>query len=112
MYDDTKVLTLTGVAHRVCPLRPTTRSLHFYLIHGPDGKLTKDKDGKYVDWGVEMAYAAWPWPSKELPRLRSPRSTIFSVKHESLLPATARILDRASAAAPSPSARGRLLPEA
>src|SRR6202140_328612 len=56
MYDETKVLVLTGVAHQFIA-QANHAELHFYLI-GPDGKLSKDKDGKNVDWGVEMAGAA------------------------------------------------------
>src|SRR5580704_13660491 len=56
MYDQTKVLVLTGVAHQFVA-QANHAELHFYLI-GPDGKLTKDKDGKMTDWGVEMAGAA------------------------------------------------------
>jgi hypothetical protein len=56
MYDQTKVLVLTGVAHQFIA-QANHAELHFYLI-GPDGKLVKDKDGQLVDWGVEMAGAA------------------------------------------------------
>lgn len=56
MYDQTKVLVLTGVAHQFIA-QANHAELHFYLI-GPDGKLQKDKDGQLVDWGVEMAGAA------------------------------------------------------
>src|ERR1700720_2060285 len=56
MYDQTKVLVLTGVAHQFVA-QANHAELHFYLI-APDGKLTKDKDGKLEDWGVEMAGAA------------------------------------------------------
>src|ERR1700680_4623830 len=56
MYDQTKVLTLTGVAYQFVA-QANHAELHFYLI-GPDGKLVKDKDGKLQDWGVEMAGAA------------------------------------------------------
>src|SRR6202162_2491351 len=55
MYDQTKVMVLTGVAHQFVA-QANHAELHFYLI-APDGKLTKDKDGKLVDWGVEMAGA-------------------------------------------------------
>jgi hypothetical protein len=56
MYDQTKVLILTGVAHQFIA-QANHAELHFYLI-GPDGKLEKDKNGQLVDWGVEMAGAA------------------------------------------------------
>ncbi|HXU19509.1 MAG TPA: DUF6152 family protein [Verrucomicrobiae bacterium] len=56
MYDQTKVLVLTGVAHQFIA-QANHAELHFYLI-GPDGKLEKDKNGQLIDWGVEMAGAA------------------------------------------------------
>jgi Family of unknown function (DUF6152) len=56
MYDQTKVLVLTGVAHQFIA-QANHAELHFYLI-GADGRLEKDKDGQLVDWGVEMAGAA------------------------------------------------------
>src|SRR5215469_5884605 len=56
MYDQTKVVVLTGVAHQFVA-QANHAELHFYVI-GTDGKLEKDKDGQLVDWGVEMAGAA------------------------------------------------------
>jgi hypothetical protein len=56
MYDQTKTITLTGVAYQFVA-QANHAEIHFYSI-GPDGKLAKDKDGKNVDWGVEMAGAA------------------------------------------------------
>jgi Family of unknown function (DUF6152) len=56
MYDQTKVLVLTGVAHQFVA-QANHAELHFYLI-GPDGKLEKDQNGQLIDWGVEMAGAA------------------------------------------------------
>ena len=56
MYDQTKTTVLTGVAYQFVA-QANHAELHFYVI-GPDGKLVKDKDGKNVDWGVEMAGAA------------------------------------------------------
>jgi hypothetical protein len=77
MYDETKVLTLTGVAHQFVA-QANHAELHFYLI-GPDGKLVKDKDGKYVDWGVEMAGAA-AMAQQGITAATFPVGTIFSVK--------------------------------
>lgn len=56
MYDQTKVLVLTGVAHQFIA-QANHAELHFYII-GSDGKLERDKNGQLVDWGVEMAGAA------------------------------------------------------
>jgi hypothetical protein len=77
MYDQTKVLVLTGVAHQFVA-QANHAELHFYLI-GPDGKLTKDKDGKLVDWGVEMAGAA-AMAQQGITAASFPTGTIFSVK--------------------------------
>src|SRR5689334_589001 len=56
MYDQTKTVTLTGVAYQFVA-QANHAEIHFYVV-GADGKLVKDKDGKNVDWGVEMAGAA------------------------------------------------------
>ena len=77
MYDQTKTLVLTGVAHQFVA-QANHAELHFYLV-GPDGKLAKDKDGKYVDWGVEMAGAA-AMAQQGITAATFPAGTIFSVK--------------------------------
>lgn len=77
MYDQTKTLVLTGVAHQFIA-QANHAELHFYLI-GPDGKLVKDKDGKFVDWGVEMAGAA-AVAQQGITADTFPAGTIFSVK--------------------------------
>jgi hypothetical protein len=77
MYDQTKVLVLTGVAHQFVA-QANHAELHFYLI-APDGKLTKDKDGKMTDWGVEMAGAA-AMAQQGITAATFPVGTIFSVK--------------------------------
>jgi hypothetical protein len=77
MYDQTKVMVLTGVAHQFVA-QANHAELHFYLI-GPDGKLTKDKDGKLVDWGVEMAGAA-AMAQQGITAATFTAGTIFSVK--------------------------------
>jgi hypothetical protein len=57
MYDQTKVVTLTGVV-KTLVLQANHAELHFILL-APDRKsLAKGADGKYVEWGVEMAGAA------------------------------------------------------
>jgi hypothetical protein len=77
MYDQTKTLVLTGVAYQFVA-QANHAELHFYLI-GPDGKLVKDKDGKNVDWGVEMAGAA-AMAQQGITAAAFPAGTIFSVK--------------------------------
>lgn len=57
MYDQTKVVTLTGVVKQFVP-QANHAELHFILL-APDHKaLAKTADGKYVEWGVEMAGTA------------------------------------------------------
>jgi hypothetical protein len=77
MYDQTKTLTFTGVATQFIG-QANHAELHFYQI-GPDGKLVKDKDGKYVDYGVEMMGAA-AMAEQGITAATFPAGTIFSVK--------------------------------
>jgi hypothetical protein len=56
MYDQTKMLTLTGVVYQFVA-QANHAEIHLYLI-GPDGKLEKGPDGKPHAYGVEMAGAA------------------------------------------------------
>jgi hypothetical protein len=77
MYDETKVVTLTGVAHQFVA-QANHAEIHFYLI-GPDGKLAKGADGKYVDWGAEMAGAA-AMAEQGVTAAAFPAGTIFSIK--------------------------------
>ena len=77
MYDQNKTITLTGVAYQFVA-QANHAEIHFYLI-GPDGKLAKDKDGKNVDWGVEMAGAA-AVAQQGITAASFPVGTIFSLK--------------------------------
>ena len=57
MYDQNKTVTLTGVVKQFVA-QANHAELHMVLI-APDRKgLAKGADGKYVEWGVEMAGAA------------------------------------------------------
>jgi hypothetical protein len=57
MYDQSKTVVLTGVVRQFVA-QANHAELHFVLI-APDRKgLAKTADGKYVEWGVEMAGAA------------------------------------------------------
>ena len=76
MYDQTKTVTLTGVTYQFVA-QANHAELHFYLI-GPDGKLAK-KDGKNVDYGIEMAGAA-AVAQQGITAASFPAGTIFSVK--------------------------------
>ena len=77
MYDQTKTVTLTGVMYQFVA-QANHAELHFYVI-GPDGKLLKGKDGKNVDYGVEMAGAA-AVAQQGITAASFPAGTIFSVK--------------------------------
>jgi hypothetical protein len=77
MYDQTKTLTFTGVTTQFIG-QANHAELHFYVI-GPDGKLQKDKDGKPVDYGVEMMGAA-AMAEQGITAGTFPAGTIFSVK--------------------------------
>ena len=77
MYDQTKTVTLTGVAYQFVA-QANHAEIHFYLV-GPDGKLVKDKDGKNADWGVEMAGAA-AVAAQGITSDSFPVGTIFSLK--------------------------------
>jgi hypothetical protein len=52
--------------------------IHFVPL-GPDGKPTRGPDGKYIDWGVEMAGAA-AMAQQGISVNTFPYGTIFSVK--------------------------------
>lgn len=56
MYDQTKMLTLTGVVYQFVA-QANHAEIHMYLL-GADGKLEKGQDGKPHAYGVEMAGAA------------------------------------------------------
>ena len=77
MYDQTKTLTFTGVTTQFIG-QANHAELHFYQI-GADGKLVKDKDGKNVDYGVEMMGAA-AMAQEGISAASFPAGTIFSVK--------------------------------
>ena len=56
MYDQTKVVTFTGVVTRFVA-QPNHAEIHFVPL-GRDGKPMRGADGKFVPWGIEMAGAA------------------------------------------------------
>jgi hypothetical protein len=77
MYDQTKTLTLTGVMTQFIA-QANHAELHLFMI-GPDGKLVKGKDGKNVDYGVELAGAA-AMAEQGITGETFPPGTIFSIK--------------------------------
>ena len=78
MYDQTKTVTLTGVVRQFVA-QANHAELHFILI-GPDRKgLAKGADGKYLEWGVEMAGAA-AVAQQGITTASFGAGTVFSVK--------------------------------
>jgi hypothetical protein len=78
MYDQTKVVTLTGVMKQFVP-QANHAELHLYLI-APDRKgIAKDAAGKPVEWGVEMAGTA-AVAQQGITGTSFPVGTVFSVK--------------------------------
>lgn len=77
MYDQTKTVTWTGVAIQFVA-QANHAELHFIPI-GPDGKPLRDKDGKPVRWGVEMAGAA-AVAQQGITAQSFAAGTVFSVK--------------------------------
>ena len=57
MYDQNKTVTLTGVMKQFVP-QANHAELHFILLADDHKSLAKAADGKYVEWGVEMAGTA------------------------------------------------------
>jgi hypothetical protein len=57
MYDQNKTVTLTGVMKQFVP-QANHAELHFVLLADDHKSLAKGADGKYVEWGVEMAGTA------------------------------------------------------
>ena len=57
MYDQNKTVTLTGVMKQFVP-QANHAELHFILLADDHKSLAKSADGKYVEWGVEMAGTA------------------------------------------------------
>jgi hypothetical protein len=77
MYDQTKTLTWTGVVTRFVA-QANHAEIHFVPL-GPDGKPLRDKAGKPVTWGVEMAGAA-AVANQGITVRSFPAGTVFSVR--------------------------------
>ena len=77
MYDQTKTVTWTGVATRFVA-QANHAEIHFVPL-GPDGKAMREKDGKPVTWGVEMAGAA-AVAQQGITVSSFPAGTVFSVR--------------------------------
>jgi hypothetical protein len=78
MYDQTKVVTITGNMTRFVG-QANHAELYFLQINDERKGYVKDKDGKNVEWGVEMAGAAAVAKQGITPDA-FPQGTVFSVK--------------------------------
>ncbi len=77
MFDQTRTITWTGVATQFVA-QANHAELHFVPL-GPDGKALRDKDGKPLSWGVEMAGAA-AVAQQGITVQSFPAGTVFSVR--------------------------------
>ena len=78
MYDQSKTVTLTGAVKQFVP-QANHAELHFYLL-APDRKgVAKTPQGKYVEWGVEMAGVA-AVAQQGISATTFGAGTVFSVK--------------------------------
>ena len=78
MYDQSKTVILTGAVKQFVA-QANHAELHFYLL-APDRKsVAKGADGKYVEWGVEMAGAA-AVAQQGITATSFGAGTVFSVK--------------------------------
>jgi hypothetical protein len=77
MYDQSKTVTLTGVATQFVA-QANHAELHFVPL-GPDAKPMRGSDGKLIVWGVEMAGAA-AVAQQGITAKTFPAGTMFSVK--------------------------------
>jgi hypothetical protein len=113
MYDQSKVVTLTGVMKQFVP-QANHAELHFYPL-APDHKgLAKAADGKNVEWGVEMAGTA-QLERQGITAATFPVGTVFSVKLNPLRDGSnfgARVGTSAIARCPmDPATKRPVLPE-
>jgi hypothetical protein len=77
MYDQTKTVTWTGVVTRFVA-QANHAEIHFVPV-GTDGKPLRGSDGKFIEWGVEMAGAA-AVANQGITTTTFAAGTIFSVK--------------------------------
>jgi hypothetical protein len=78
MYDQKKVVTLTGVVKQFVP-QANHAEIHFLLLADDHKSLAKGKDGKNVEWGIEMAGTA-AIAQQGITSQSFPAGTVFSVK--------------------------------
>ena len=78
MYDQNKVVTVTGVVKQYVP-QANHAEFHLILLTADRKALEKDKDGKYIEYGVEMAGTA-QLERQGVTAKTFPAGTVISVK--------------------------------
>ena len=78
MYDQNKVVTVTGVVKQYVP-QANHAEFHLVLLTADRKALEKDKDGKYIEFGVEMAGTA-QLERQGVTAKTFPAGTVISVK--------------------------------
>ena len=78
MYDQNKVVTVTGVVKQYVP-QANHAEFHLYVLAADRKDLEKGKDGKPVEWGVEMAGTA-QLERQGITAKTYPVGTVISVK--------------------------------
>jgi hypothetical protein len=78
MYDQSKTVTLTGVVKQYVP-QANHAEFHVILLTPDRTALEKGKDGKYVEWGIEMAGTA-QLERQGITGTTFPAGTVISVK--------------------------------
>ena len=77
MYDQKKVVTLTGVVKQFVP-QANHAAIHFFLLAPAHKSLAKGPDGKYLEWAVEMVGVAQLARQDVTSKTYGP-NTVFSV---------------------------------
>ena len=78
MYDQTKTVTVTGVVKQYVP-QANHAEFHLILLNADRTNLEKGKDGKAVEYGVEMAGTA-QLERQGVSASTFPQGTVISVK--------------------------------
>lgn len=78
MYDQSKTVTITGVVKQFVP-QANHAEFHVYLLTADRKGIEKGKDGKYVEWGVELAGTA-QLERQGVSASTYPQGTVISIK--------------------------------
>src|SRR5688572_22429736 len=78
MYDQNKTVTITGVVKQFVP-QANHAEFHVYLLTADRKGIEKGKDGKYVEFGVELAGTA-QLERQGVTASTFPQGTVISIK--------------------------------